>query len=326
MLDAYRKAASAEEQVSMLANARLRWDMLADAARGPIVWKAIARQMGPQALRMNLNTLLRHEVLNDFETMDFVAGKIADAEEICASRQFPYQFLAAYLNAVDVMPQRIKASLCEAAEIACGNVPELPGPVVIGLDVSGSMQSPVTGNRGKGATSKVRCVDVAALFAAAVLRRNPDSVVTPFDDKAYHVTLDPQDTILSLATRLAKYGGGGTNCSLPLVEATSTYHSRRFAGCVLVSDQESWIGEGRQGSTAVMTAWLEFVKNQKRLHDDAGPKLVCIDLQPYTTTQAPDRPDILNVGGFSDAVFRVVASFLGDDANRFVAEVEAIEL
>jgi 60 kDa SS-A/Ro ribonucleoprotein len=36
--------------------------------------------------------------------------------------------------------------------------------------------------------------------------------------------------------------------------------------------------------------------------------------------------DILNVGGFSDAVFNVVASFLADDTNRFVAEVEAIEL
>ena len=35
--------------------------------------------------------------------------------------------------------------------------------------------------------------------------------------------------------------------------------------------------------------------------------------------------DILNVGGFSDAVFSVVASFLSD-AGRFVAKVEAIEL
>jgi len=294
--------------------------LLADAARGPSVWKAIARQMGPQALRMNLNTLLRHEVLDDAEMVDFVAAKIADdalpsprggrggggkGMEI-GSRQFPYQYLSAYLNAEDALPQKIKAALCQAAEIACGNVPELPGAVVIGLDVSGSMQSPVTGHRGRGATSKVRCVDVAALFAAAILRRNPDSVVIPFDDKAYHVKLDPQDTILSLASRLAQSGGGGTNCSLPLAEATSTYRSRRFAGCVLVSDQESWIGTGRHGSAAVMTAWQQFVKNQVRLQpaDEAGPKLVCIDLQAYTTTQAPDRSDILNVGGFSDAVLR----------------------
>jgi 60 kDa SS-A/Ro ribonucleoprotein len=329
LLDAYRKTESADEQASILAGARLRWDLLADAARGSTAWKAIARQMGPQALRMNLNTLLRHDVLKDRGMVDFVAAKIADAEEIRSSRQFPYQYLAAYLNADDRLPQKIKAALCDATEIACGNVPELPGPVVIGLDVSGSMQSAVTGHRGRGATSKVRCVDVAALFAAAFLRRNPDSVVIPFDDKTYHAQVDPQDSILSLSARLAKYGGGGTNCSLPLAEATGTFGNRRFAGCVLVSDMESWIGTGRHGSTATMTAWRDFVKNQVRLHGSeggAGPKLVCIDLQPYTTTQAPDRSDILNVGGFSDAVFRVVGSFLSDDAGRFVAGVEAVEL
>ena len=53
---------------------------------------------------------------------------------------------------------------------------------------------------------------------------------------------------------------------------------------------------------------------------------VCIDLQPYTTTQAPDRSDILNVGGFSDAVFSVVAALLTEDAGRFVGEVEAVAL
>ena len=36
--------------------------------------------------------------------------------------------------------------------------------------------------------------------------------------------------------------------------------------------------------------------------------------------------DILNIGGFNDAVFNVVAAFLADDASRFVAEVESIEL
>src|SRR3712207_8227055 len=43
-------------------------------------------------------------------------------------------------------------------------------------DVSGSMKSPVTGYR-KGATSTVRCIDVAALVAAAVLRRSGEARV-----------------------------------------------------------------------------------------------------------------------------------------------------
>ena len=123
-------------------------------------------------------------------------------------------------------------------------------------------------------TSKMRCVDVAALFAAAILRRNPESVVVPFDTAAYEAKVDPQggraaatavlphraeidrdiaetepmatpDTILSLAERLAKYGGGGTDCSLPLVQANGKYAKRRFAGVVLVSDNESWVYAGR---------------------------------------------------------------------------------
>jgi len=308
--------------------------LLADAAKGPLVWKAITRQMGPQALRMNLNTLARHEVLQDQAMVDYIAGRIADADEIKRSRQFPYQFLAAYLNADDDVPQKIKTALQKAAEIACGMVPELPGPVLIGLDTSGSMGSAITGHRGLGATSKMRCVDVAALFAAAILRRNPESVVVPFDTAAYEARFDPNDTILSLAERLAKFGGGGTDCSLPLVEANTRYAKRPFAGVILVSDNESWVYGGRhfatgsQGETGVMNQWQQFVKNQQRLagRKTAGPKLVCIDLQPNTTTQAMDRDDILNIGGFSDAVFNVVAAFLGGDQSRFVAEVEAVEL
>ena len=50
LLDAYRKSESADEQASTLTGARLRWDLLADAARGSTTWKAIERQMGPQAL------------------------------------------------------------------------------------------------------------------------------------------------------------------------------------------------------------------------------------------------------------------------------------
>src|SRR4029077_21094663 len=198
------------------------------SAQGTAAWTAIARNMGPQALRMNLNTLVRHGVFADDQMVDYVARRIADADEIRRSRQFPYQFLATYLNVTDDVPQKIKTALHQAAEIACGNIPELPGPVIIGLDVSGSMQSAITGRRGRGATSKMRCVDVAALFSAAILRRNPDSVVIPFDTSAYEAGVDSQDTILSLAERLAQYGGGGTNCALPLAKANGEWSHRRF--------------------------------------------------------------------------------------------------
>ena len=327
-LIAYRNSESEEAQALIAGGLdNVRWDLLSDAAKGPTVWAALARKMGPQALRMNLNTLLRHDVLATSAMVDYVADRIADESEIRRSKQFPYQYFAAYLNADDNVPQKIKTALHKAAEIACGNVPELPGPIVIGLDTSGSMSSAVTGHRGRGATSKMRCIDVAALFAAAILRRNPDSVVIPFDTSAYDAKMDPNDSILSIAERLAKYGGGGTDCSLPLVAANQKHAKRKFAGIVLVSDNESWVGTGRHGSTGVMTAWEAFVANQRKLGGkEANPKLVCIDLQPYQTVQACERAYIMNIGGFSDSVFNVISAFLTDNNQRFVAEVEAIEL
>jgi 60 kDa SS-A/Ro ribonucleoprotein len=76
-----------------------------------------------------------------------------------------------------------------------------------------------------------------------------------------------------------------------------------------------------------MTAWEAFVVNQRKLAGkEANPKLVNIDLQPYQTVQACERADIMNIGGFSDAVFNVISAFLADNNQRFVAEVEAIEL
>jgi 60 kDa SS-A/Ro ribonucleoprotein len=329
LLEEYRKATDDMAQVAILEKLDgARWDLLSDAAKGPRVWTALARKMGPQALRMNLNTLLRHEVFsNDKSMIDYVAGRIANEEEVRRSRQFPYQYFAAYMNADEAVPQAIKTALHKAAEVACRNVPKFSGPVVIGLDTSGSMGSAVTGYRGSGAASKMRCVDVAALFAAAVLRSNPDSVVIPFDTQAYDAKIDPNDSILSIAKRLAGYGGGGTDCSLPIKAAVEKYPKRQFAAAILVSDNESWVGAGRYGATGVMSAWEDFLANQRKLAGkNASPKLVCIDLQPYQTVQACERAEIMNIAGFSDSVFGVIKGFLDDSNDRFVSEVEAIEI
>ncbi|MGL4550998.1 MAG: vWA domain-containing protein, partial [Gemmataceae bacterium] len=312
------RAADEAGQLEILAAHRFRWDLIADAVRSPAVWKAVARQMAAQALRMNLNTLLRHGVFSDPALVDEVAQRLGDADEVRRSGQMPYQYLAAFLNAESILPASIRDGLERAAEAACDAVPAFAGPVLVGVDVSGSMGSSVTGVHGRKTASKVRCVDVAALFAAAVVRRTPGSVVVPFDTQAHAANVTPGEGILALARRLAAYGGGGTDCSTPLRYANRELRSRRFAACVVVSDNMSWAGVASSG-TPMMEQWRTFRARS------AGAKLVCIDVQPNASTQAPDGDDVLNVGGFSDAVFDVVASWLGGGAS-FVAEVEATEV
>ena len=179
------------------------------------------------------------------------------------------------------------------------------------------MSSAVTGYRA-GATSSVRCIDVAGLMAAAVLRKNKEARVLPFEHKVVSLQLNGRDSVMTNAEKLAKIGGGGTNCSAPLKQLAD--EKAQVDVVIMVSDNESWVDGVRRGATETMLQW-ERIKQR-----NPGAKLVCIDIQPHGTTQAMERNDILNVGGFSDAVFDVVASFaegkLG--AQHWVGEIEKI--
>ncbi|MGP6085763.1 vWA domain-containing protein [Antarctobacter jejuensis] len=283
-------------------------------------WARMARTGSWQMVRQNLNTFLRHGVFAEAETVDHVAALLRDPVAISKARAFPYQMMVAAQNVAPELPREIVDALHDAMERAVRNVPKVAGEVVICPDVSASMTWPVTGYR-KGASSAVRHVDVAALVAAAFMRVNRKCQVLPFEVQVRETRLNPRDTVLTNAERLCKLAGGGTNCSAPL----RLLNQRRAAPdlVVFVSDNQSWVdaGTGRQ-STAMMAEWEAL----KRRNPKA--KLVCIDIAPYGTTQAQTREDVLNIGGFSDAVFDRIADFAKGrtGAENWVREIEKIEI
>lgn len=293
-------------------------------------WGAIARKGGWKMLRMNLNTFLRHQAFDVPGVTEHVAKKLADKDEIAKARVFPYELFTAFTFAEAGVPQKIKLALQAAAEVATQNVQTYETPVAICVDVSGSMSSAsVTGYR-KGATSKMRAVDVAAFIGATLLRRNPESMLLPVDTSV-HATHDinPLDSIMTIADRLRRYGGGGTALSAALAHL----NAQKFKGdlVVMVSDNESWVDSaGRSarawggGGTEMMA---EFRKYQKR---NPKAKLVCIDLSQGGTTQAPEGPnEVLNIGGFSDAVFEVIGKFVRgskDEPVDWVSEIKKVDV
>lgn len=327
-IDAFRKAENEHQQLALLPQlAKVRWDLLSDSIKGKKVWAQVARNMAPFAMRMNLNTMARHGVFEDHEITNHIAARLSDPEEVKRGGSFPYGYFMAYLMADANVPQPIKTALHKAAELSCGNVPALPGPIVIGVDTSGSMRSPVTGYQSKGQTSKATCVQVASVFGAALWRRNPDSILVPFDTEEHLHNFDPNDSMLSLAARLSNYGGGGTDCSVPLKAATDRFKSRPFVGCIVVSDNESWFNSNAYyHGTSTANEWKRFCENQARLGTFKAPKYVGINIQPGTIAQNKESADVMNVGGFSDGVFETVSAFFENDTGRFVRAVEAIDL
>ena len=280
-------------------------------------WAQIACNGSWQQVRQNLNTFLRHEVFAKSKNIKMVAEKLRDETAIARARVLPYQLLTAYQATSDQMPFEIREALQDAMETAVQNVPAIQGKVVVCPDVSGSMHSSVTGYRGS-ATSKTRCIDIAALVSAAMLRTNPQARVIPFEQITVNVQLNPRDSIMTNAEKLANIGGGGTACSAPL--ALLNREKADVDLVVIVSDNESWAddNQGWGATTSLMKEWDIL----KRRCPEA--KLVCLDIQPYTKAQARNRHDILNIGGFSDQVFSLIGSFAerGMGTDFWVEEIE----
>jgi 60 kDa SS-A/Ro ribonucleoprotein len=179
------------------------------------------------------------------------------------------------------------------------------------------MSFPATGYR-KGATSVVRCIDIAALVSAAMLRSNPQTRVLPFEVRVVKLKLDPKARVAVNAAKLAGVGGGGTNVSAPL--ALLNDEKAKVDTVVIVSDNESWVEPARRGATGTMNEWTRLKAR------NPGAKLICIDIQPYGSTQAKDRKDIMNVGGFTDAVFHAMARFANNEARDWVEIVNEVEV
>ena len=131
-----------------------------------------------------------------------IAARLRDPEAIRHAKAFPYQLLAAYTTAEDMLPHGDLRGITGRDGNCDRQCPRLCRGVYVCLDVSGSMATPVTGYR-HGATSAVRCVDVAALVTAAVLRGNPSAVVLPFERMALEISVNPRDSVMTNAEKLA---------------------------------------------------------------------------------------------------------------------------
>ena len=299
---------------------------------GPKEWTQVAINAPWMMTRMNLNTFARHDVFKGKQgekTAEIVAARLRNAEEIAKAMQFPYQMYTAWqaTNESNDIPFCIKDALQDAMEISINNVPVIPGTVYVCVDTSGSMGSSITGSSPGRKASTTQCVQVAGLIASAIVRKNRSAQVYTFNTSATHVSLNPRDTVITNTQKLAR-AGGGTSISVPLRDLNA--QKAKGDAVIYVSDYESWFDSyGFSGynplygsSTGLASEWELFKKRNPKA------RLICIDLTPRSNSQIKEREDVLQVGGFSDAVFNVVSSFVehGSARDHWVDVIERVAI
>lgn len=296
-------------------------------------WSEKALQLPWQALRMNLNTFNRHGVFTqDAEGRKMIANiaeKLSNVEAIRAAKVFPYQLFQSYRNMEADMPRPIIDAIHDAMETSTNFVPKINGRVLIGVDTSGSMGSPAITSMGRnrttGSSTPITCVEIAALFAATMARVNKDVEVLGFDTSTRLIKIEPRDTIITNAKKIAT-PGGGTDVGAPL--ARWNREGAHADLVVIISDSESWFNDNSGGyfrvtrSTNAQTEWAAFRRRNKKA------KIVCINITPSTSTQISQDRNVLNIGGFNDNIFTTIAGFLeqGDSEDYWVKKIEQVSL
>jgi len=217
-------------------------DVLSKADR----WRLILPQLGYMALIRNLRNL-DEAGISDKEAAE-LAARIADPEQVRRSRQFPFRFLSAYLNAPSL---RWGHALETALDAATGSIPELPGRTLILIDTSASMGQPMSRR------STMTMVQAAALFGLATGIRNRDRAeVYGFADGQFRVPrLAYRSSVLksveAFTERIGEVGHGTRIAEA--VRATYRGHDRVmiFTDMQTFPDHGGWCGQVGDVSASV---------------------------------------------------------------------------
>ena len=213
---------------------------------------------------------------------DYVAARLTNAEALRKAKILPFQLYTAYrmFEVEDARRTAIVAdALVEAMDAAFVNLPDLGGTVCIGPDVSGSMSGPIS------RMTKVRYIDIAGIFAGALLKANPHALVLPFENKVVSVKLSARDSLMTNADKLAKIGGGGTAVSAPISDLLD--RKIKVDTFIGITDNIEWATD-QSGRHGFLPAWYEY---KDKIAPNAQAFLLTI--APYRHAVAPqDSKDI----------------------------------
>jgi 60 kDa SS-A/Ro ribonucleoprotein len=298
------------EQVQLIEQGRLPYEVVVGAVNKPSlpVWRSLMEQMPYFALLRNLNTLARQGVLNDAEAVRYVVGRLTNENAIRKSLVLPFRFFTAAEQLDAGVPQNVRDAVRQALEISFDNLETIPGTTLVCPDISGSMGHQLSS---RGST---RYVDVACLFAAAMLKRAETPIVWPFDTQVRDIPVSKLDSLVTTTARITQRYGGGTALCAPISRAIA--QGTRFDTFIGITDSEEWAGHG-------------FLSEWKRYTRTVNPNAKAFLLQLVSNRGRFVAPESLeNVWyffGWSESVPNFIVSTIRGEKTQ-LDEVRALNL
>lgn len=149
-------------------------------------WESVIPSMGYMALLRNLRNFDQAGISQS--SRDYVISVLSNPEAVARSRQFPYRFISA-LKEVGTFGWH--SALESALDLSIQNIPKLKGRSLVLVDVSGSMDVPISNN------SKLCRWEAGALFGIAQYLRAQDGDIVAFGTDSLKVDIVPGSSTLS---------------------------------------------------------------------------------------------------------------------------------
>lgn len=226
-LQALRMDETREQALEALGESATTWEQLSSTGKMDAkAWEAAIPSMKYMALLRNLRNFQQAGVSP--EMLVRVGSLIGDPAAVAKSKQLPYRFYSAYLEATNPI---WAVPLESAIQAACQNIPNLGGKTLVLVDRSSSMRGrPISQN------SKLGAQEVGGLFGIMLAAKGEDvnlyafgNTVVPFSFKKGAGVLRELDRFM----RETAGTGGGTQTAACL-KATYQGHDR----VIIITDEQ----------------------------------------------------------------------------------------
>jgi hypothetical protein len=275
-----RIAAGEDVPATDIASAGISWERQSGATQMDAAgWQRQIPSMGYMALLRNLRNFDQAGISD--ESAQLVISKLANADEVAKSRQFPMRFLSAY-KAVE--SERWKPALEKAAELSMVNVPRLGGKTLVLVDVSGSMVSAMSGR------SELQRWEVAGTFGAAIATRAENADLYAYSsthsggairrgrgfarlganaDRKQQIDFGAGASVFTVLSRIrgSRCFNGGTQTWQTVAE-TYAGHDRVF----ILTDEQSFSGGSDPGPDAIPLIYTWNLGGYLPAHNQSGER------------------------------------------------------
>jgi 60 kDa SS-A/Ro ribonucleoprotein len=291
-----------KELIGLIKEFNLTWEMIpTQFLNEPVVLTTLLEKMPTVAMIRNLNRFSKAGMTNGLtDTTKTILSKLTkEAIQGCGIHP---------LNLVNAMGtyatgrgdkgssfwnvnQNIVDALNDAYEFAISNIKPTGKTILVALDVSGSMNTPVT-------KTSLTATQLGAVLSVTFAKFEPLVEIIGFDTQKQNIPNLNKRTSIADAAK-AVVNGGGTDCSIPFQYGIQS--KNKYDAIVILTDSESWAG-GQHGITLL---------NEYRKKINKDVKVIEIAMTGTAHSQLTDNdPSVLRICGFDSSVIQVVQEFL----------------